>query len=118
MSALNEYIFENKYSMSVMAETSHVPMAGEHAPTADAAMQVATAVLRAALVVYTGRGGGGGGGGGRFTHTEPALPLNAVVRSAVFDIQTAEHSTRLNEVAPENIVEKSVTFTTFHAERS
>jgi hypothetical protein len=24
----------------------------------------------------------------------------------------------LNEVAPENIVEKSVTFTTFHAERS
>ena len=54
MSVLNDCLLSNKYSMSVMAETSHVPMAGEHAPTAEAAMQFAMAVSRAGRVVYTG----------------------------------------------------------------
>ena len=85
-----------------MAETSHVPMAGEHAPTAEAAMQLVMAVSRSARVVYTRRGGGDGGdggGGGKAMHTEPPLPTNAVVSRAVFENQMSEQSTRSSEVA-------------------
>ena len=53
MSVLNDSLRSNKYSMSVMPETFHVPMAGEHAPTAEAAMQLAMAASRSCLVVYT-----------------------------------------------------------------
>ena len=90
-----------------MAETSHVPMAGVHAPTGDAARHVFTAATRSVLVVYTGRGDGGGGGdsgdgdgGGSASnavHTEPpSLPTNAVVSCAVFESHTAVQSTWLN----------------------
>ena len=126
ISVLKEVFPLNKLDMSVTAETSHVPMAGEHAPIGEAARQVFTAANRAALVVNTcdngggggwngggwndGRGGGrggeggeggdGGGGGGSEVHTEPpADPTNAVVSSAVFESQLAEHRTRLNELA-------------------
>ena len=136
ISVLKEVFPLNKFDMSVTAETSHVPMAGEHAPIGEAARQVFTAANRAALVVNTcdngggggwngggwngggwngggwngGRGGGrggeggeggdGGGGGGSEVHTEPpADPTNAVVSSAVFESQPAEHRTRLNEFA-------------------
>ena len=144
MSVLNEVFPLNKSDMSVTAETSHVPMAGVHAPTGDAARHVSTAVLSAARVVYTGRGDGGGGdggggeggegggggggvdvgdgvdkgGGGNAVQTDPPEDPNAVWSSAAFDNQTAEQSTLLNAVAPANIVEKSVTETTFHPERS
>lgn len=41
--------------MSVMAETSHVPMAhGVHVPIDEVVMQSFTAVTRFAFVVYTG----------------------------------------------------------------
>ena len=126
ISVLKEVFPLNKFDMSVTAETSHVPMAGEHVPIGEAARQVFTAATRAALVVNTcdngggggwngggwndGRGGGrggeggeggdGGGGGGSEVHTEPpADPTNAVVSSAVFESQLAEHRTRLNELA-------------------
>ena len=67
MSALNEVFPLNNDRISVMAETSHVPMAGEHTPTGESMRHAPTAATRAAFVVYTGRecdGGGDGGGGG------------------------------------------------------
>ena len=139
ISALKNVLPLNKLDMSVTSETSHVPMAGEHKPTGEATRQVFTAATKAVAIVYTGGGGGassktgtgggaptGGGGGsacnvdggGKFTHTEPPLPSKAVVRNLFFDIQTDEQSTWLNEVAPANIVEKSVTDITFRADRS
>ena len=92
MHVLNETLEENNEPMSVMAETSHVPIAGEHAPTGEAAMHAFTAATRAAFVVYTGRGGGGGangGGGGDggdggddggdgAVHTDPLDPSNTL----------------------------------------
>lgn len=51
MSVLNAVLPENKEAMSVMAETSHVPIAGEHAPTGEAARHVFTAATRPALVM-------------------------------------------------------------------
>ena len=40
--------------MSVMADTSHVPMAGVHAPTTEALRHMFTAATRLAFVMYTG----------------------------------------------------------------
>ena len=62
ISVLKEVFPLNKLDMSVTAETSHVPMAGEHVPIGEAARQVFTAATRAALVVNTCDNGGGGGG--------------------------------------------------------
>ena len=39
--------------MSVIEETSHVPMAGEHAPTDEVPRQSFTPATRSSLVVYT-----------------------------------------------------------------
>ena len=81
MSVLNVVCPLNSDIMSVMAETSHVPMAGEHAPTGESVRHAPTAATRAAFVVYIGRGGGGGGdggcgGGGGALQTEPIDPVN------------------------------------------
>ena len=66
ISVLNNPFPIKTFDMSVMAETSHVPMAGEQAPTGEAVRHVFTSATRSAFVVYTGTGGGGGGdhGGG------------------------------------------------------
>jgi len=55
MSVLKDAFNENKLDMSVMAETSHVPMAhGVHVPIGEVAMQALTSVTRVSLSVYTG----------------------------------------------------------------
>ena len=51
MSVLNDVFPLNKKFISVIFATSHVPMAGVHAPTGEAVRQVFTAAVRSALVV-------------------------------------------------------------------
>ena len=50
MSALNEALFANKLDMSVITDTSHSPMAGEHTPTGDEERHAFTVVTNSALV--------------------------------------------------------------------
>ena len=50
MSALNEAQFANKLDMSVITDTSHSPMAGEHTPTDDEDRHAFTVVTNSALV--------------------------------------------------------------------
>ena len=54
MFALNKYLSLNRNDMSVMADTSHVPIAGEHKPTGESARHASTASPRSVLVKYTG----------------------------------------------------------------
>ena len=62
MSVLKKGLSANSSDMSVMAETSHVPMWASHAPTTEELVHALTAATRSALVVNM-RGGGDGGGG-------------------------------------------------------
>ena len=128
MSVLKDLCNKNKLDMSVMAETSQVPMAlGVHVPIGEVAMQALTAATRSSLTVNTydgGDGGGGGGGGdggdgggdgGNASHTKPGVDApNADVSRSVFAIQIAEQSTWSNLIALENILVKSIQLCTSH----